>query len=83
MRVEMKVNWAGLAKPKAKKPQSKATTLEPPRSRPERRLWYIAVGREIEAGVASGRFSSLAEASRGCVVSGARITQLIDRPTRF
>ena len=76
MRVEMKVDWEGLAMPKAKKPQSKAPTLDPPRSRAERRLWYIAVGREIEAGVACGRFSSYADVSRACRVSRARVSQL-------
>jgi len=77
MKVEMKVDWAGLAKPKAKKPKPTGPTLEPPRSRTERRLWYIAVGREIEAGVSSGRFGTLAEASRACGVSRARVSQLL------
>jgi len=55
MRVEMKVDWEGLAKPKKKK--STDPSLGPPRSRTERRLWYIAVGREIRSGVESGRFA--------------------------
>jgi len=77
MKVEMKVDWARLAKPMAKKPKPTGPTLAPPRSRAERRLWYIAVGREIEAGVDSGRFSCLADASRACGVSRASVSQLL------
>jgi len=76
VKIEMKVDWDGLSKPKAKKLQAKAPVLEPPRSRAKRRLWYIAVGREIEAGVSNGRFVSYADASRRCGVSRARATQL-------
>ena len=76
MKVEMKVDWSRLAKPKAKKPKPTGPVLEPPRSRAERRLWYIAVGREIEARVSSGRFASYAEAARNCGVSRARMSVL-------
>ena len=76
MKIEMKVDWERLAKPKAKKPKSTGPALEPPRSRTERRLWYIAVGREVEAGVSSGRFASYADASRRCGVSRARVSLL-------
>jgi len=76
MKVQMKVDWDRLAKPKAKKPKQAGPGLEPPRSRAERRLWYIAVGREIEAGVATGRFADMADASRACEVSRARVSQM-------
>ena len=77
MKVEMKVDWDRLAKPKARRVKSAGPVLEPPRSRAERRLWYIAVGREIEAGVGSGRFASYADAARRCGVSRARVSQMI------
>jgi len=80
MRIEMKVDWEGLAKPKAKEGQPIGPSLEPPRSRVERRLWYIAVGQEIKHGIAHGQFDSLAHAARECRVSRARICQLFDLP---
>ena len=76
MKVEMKVDWAELPKEPRKKPERAFEGPEPPRSRVERRLWYIAVAREIEAGVRSGRFGSFAAAARSCRVSRARISQL-------
>ena len=76
MKVEMKVDWAALPKEPRKKPEPASDGPEPPRSRADRRLWYIAVAREIEAGVRSGRFASFAEAARSCRVSRARISQL-------
>jgi len=76
MRVEVSVDWSR----KAEKQRQELVSgdLEPPRSRAERRLWYIAVAREIEADVRSGRFASFADAARRCGVSRARICQLVD-----
>jgi hypothetical protein len=76
MKVEMKADWADL--PKKAKPQTSDRHQEPPRSRAERKLWYIAVGREIETDVDSGRFSSLADAARACQVSKSRVSQLVE-----
>ena len=76
MKVEMTVNWAELPKEPRKKPEPTFEGPEPPRSRADRRLWYIAVAREIEAAVRSGRFSSYADAARRCGVSRARVSQL-------
>jgi len=76
MKVEMKVDWDRLAKHKAKKVKPTGPALEPPRSRAERRLWYIALGREIGVGVASSRFASYADAARRCGVSRARVSHL-------
>ena len=70
MRVEVRVNWSRVAGKRAAEPVPEV--LAPPRSRVERRLWYIAVGREIEARVASGEFSSYADAARRCRVSRTR-----------
>ena len=77
MKVEMTVDWAELPKEPRKKPERAFDGPEPPRSRAERRLWYIAVAREIEAGVRSGRFKSFADAARRCGVSRARVSQLV------
>jgi hypothetical protein len=74
VKVEMKVDWANQVT--TRRPQTTARHTESPRSRAERRLWYIAVSREIEAGVASGRFSSQADAARACKVSSARVSQV-------
>ena len=74
MRVEVRVDWG----PKAGKPRqdTRLNDLAPPRSRAERRLWYIAVGREIEARVASGEFASYADAARRCEVSRSRESKI-------
>lgn len=77
MKVEMKIDWESLPTEPRKDPESRASYPKPPRSRIERRLWYIALGREIEDAVASGRLESFAEVSRACGVSRARVTQLI------
>jgi len=74
VRVEVKVDWGQVAGKRAEKTDSQE--LAPPRSRAERRLWYIAIAREIEAGVGSGRFASFADAARQCEVSRARIFHL-------
>ena len=73
MKVEMKVDWD--AAPTHNR-QTTAEPMEPPRSRAERKLWYIAVSREIEARIVSGRFYSMADAARRCHVSRARVSQL-------
>ena len=74
MRVEVQVDWVRVAgKPRQDNPLN---DLAPPRGRAERRLWYVAVGREIEARVASGEFASYADAARRCGVSRSAITKL-------
>ncbi len=78
MKVEMKVNWDSLPAEAQDKPETKALVPIPPRSRTERRLWYIALGREIEAAVNSGHLLSLADAANLCGVSRARVSQLMD-----
>ncbi len=74
MRVEMSVDWS--RKPENPRRDSPSSDLAPPRSRTDRRLWYIALAREIEAGVRSGRFQSYADAARRCGVSRARLSQI-------
>ncbi len=75
VRVEVRVDWGREAgKPRQDNPLN---DLAPPRSRAERRLWYVAVGREIEARVASGEFASYADAARRCGVSRPQISQLL------
>ncbi len=76
MRVEVSVDWS--RKPDKPRQDSLPNDLAPPRSRVDRCLWYIAVAREIEAGVRSGRFTSYADAARRCGVSRARVSQLFD-----
>jgi len=74
VRVEVKVDWGeGAGKPHQ---DNDLNDLEPPRSRADRRLWYIAVAREIEAGIESGRFASYADAARRCGVSRARVSRV-------
>ena len=74
MRVEVPVDWSRVAgKPRQDNPLN---DLAPPRSRAERRLWYVAVGREIEARVASGEFASYADAARRCGVSRVRVAAI-------
>lgn len=80
MRVKVKVDWGQVAGKRAERADSQEPA--PPRSRAERRLWYVAIAREIEAGVRSGRFRSLADASRSCSVSRARMSQFTQYPTR-
>lgn len=76
MRVEVAVDWGRVAgKPRQ---HNHLNDLAPPRSRGERRLWYVAVAREIGARVASGEFASYADAARRCGVSRARVTRLVD-----
>lgn len=74
MKVEVKVDWG--ASPANHNRETTAEPVGPPRLRADRRLWYIAVGREIEGGIDSGRFSSYADAARACKVSRARISQM-------
>ena len=74
MKVDLKVDWN--ASPPNHNRQTTAEPLGPPRSRADRRLWYIAVSREIEAEIASGRFSSYADAALQCRVSRARVSQM-------
>ena len=76
MRVEMSVDWS--RKPKKPRQDKASSDLAPPRCRAERRLWYIAVAREIEAGVRLGRFASYADAARRLGVTRARLTQVMD-----
>ena len=78
MRVEVKVDWG--EEPRKRSVDADSDHLTPPRSRSDRRLWYIAVAREIEAGIESGRFASYADAARRCGVSRSRISQLIPQP---
>lgn len=73
MKIEMKVDW-GIAANR----QTMAKPMEAPRSRADGRLWYIALAREIKSGIASGYFSSLADAARKCDVSRARLSQIVD-----
>jgi len=63
----------------AGKPAGKADSQEPapPQCRSERRLWYIAIGREIASGVQSGRSDSYSEAARQCGVSRARVSKVV------
>ncbi len=77
MKLEMKVDWEELPQEPRKKPEPSPQYPEPPRSRAERRLWYIAVGCEIEARILDGRFASLADAARRCGVSRARVSQIM------
>lgn len=77
MRVEVQVDWGRVAGKPDQEPAPEV--LAPPRSRAERRLWFVAVGREIEAGVRSGRFRSYAEAARRCGVSRVRITAVAEQ----
>ncbi len=74
MRVEVSVDWT--RKPEEPREDSLPNDLSPPRSRAERRLWYIAVAREIEAGVRAGEFASYADVARRCGVSRARLSRL-------
>ena len=77
MRVEVGVDWGRVAgEPRQDNPLN---DLAPPRSRALRRLWYIAVAREIEAGIGSGRFASYADAARRCGVSRARVSRITPR----
>lgn len=78
MKVEMMVDWAEAAAPRTQNHQTTAEPAYPPRSRADRRLWYIAVGREIEAGMRSGRFTAYADIARQCRVSRARIAQVLN-----
>jgi predicted DNA-binding protein (UPF0251 family) len=75
VKIEMKVDWDKVKKPR--KRMSKPN-VHPgiPTSRSERRLWYIAIAREIEARIHDGRFISMAEAAKLCGVSRARVSQL-------
>ncbi len=79
MRVDIKVNWGELSKELTKESESKSFCPKPIWTGIDRRLWYIALGREIEAVVISGAFTSMAEVSRACGVSRARVTQLLNR----
>jgi len=78
MRVEVSVDWS--RKPEKPRQDNPLNDLTPPRSRADRRLWYIAVAREIETGVRSGRFASYAYAARRCGVSRSRVSQLLRPP---
>ena len=80
MRVEVAVDWS--QKPERPRQDNPSNDLSPPRSRAERRLWYIAIAREIEAGVRAGRFGSYADAARRCRVSRARLSVLVGKPFR-
>ena len=77
MKVEMKVNWD--AAPRTQNRQT-AKPLEPPRSRAERRLWYIALSHHIDQMIDTGQAESLAGVARMCCVSRARISQLFGSP---
>lgn len=76
MKVEMKVDLRMPVRQEKRNPKSPYKGPKPPSSRAGRRLWYIAVAREIEARVEDGRFASMADAARWCGVSRARICKL-------
>lgn len=73
MKVEMKVDWGALPKEPRVEREPRVAGPEIPRSRAERRLWYIAVAREIESMVGDGRLASMADAANRCGVSRARV----------
>ncbi len=76
MKIEMKIDWESLPAEPRNKPMLRESYPAPPHSQAERKLWYIALGREIEEAVSTERFTSLAEISRACGVSRARVSQL-------
>ena len=72
MRVEVTVDWGSAPKRK----QAEPDTPSIPRSRAERRLYFIALGQHIEDLVSSSHAESLAEIARICSVSRARVSRL-------
>ncbi|MBU8920582.1 MAG: hypothetical protein KOO63_01865 [Bacteroidales bacterium] len=76
MRVELEVDWKG--SPVQRKRTAKITRRDPPYSRAERKLWYIAMSQHIDELIDTGQADSLAEVARMCCVSRARISQLFD-----
>ena len=49
------------------------------RSREDRWLRRVALARVIEAGIASGDFTDLADVAKQCQVSRARVSQLVSK----
>ena len=77
MKVEMKVDWNALPKEPRPAPKPRIRYPEIPRSRAERRLYFIALAQHIEEAVDSGEFESMATVARACKVSRARVSQVV------
>jgi hypothetical protein len=77
----MKVGWAAAAAPRTQNHQTTAEPPYPPRSRADRRLWYIAVGREINSRIAAGTVRSISDFASLYRVSKSRISHLVS-PTQ-
>ncbi len=77
MKVEMTVDWN--SHPNEERPDSTPRRRYPaiPTSRADRRLYFIALGRNIEEAVDSGEFESLAVVARAGKVSRARVSQVV------
>ena len=81
MRVELQVDL----RPERRRPVAKPVVDAEARAekqrlaREDRRLRQIALARLIEDRIASGQFASLADVARRCLVSRARVSQVVGR----
>ena len=77
MKVEMTVDWDELPNEAREDSNHHKRYPKIPTSRAERRLYFIALARHIEDLIDTGQTDSLAHIARMCLVSRARISQIL------